>query len=537
MKRLLNNLDETRSCFFLTLLTGVVFSGVCVLAPALSGAMVAAFAESIAAGKRLLILYLLVGACQIAFSLLDAYMSMQFSRRQKQAMRGSAFRAFSKNDFAGREKSAAFISFVNNDIPALTEQYFSGAIDIVKCTFILLFSAMSMLTVHWLLALIVFSVSGLMLLCPRAMRKKSGAARAAYSESLGRYNAGLQSFLGGLQIIKSYNYHARANEIQEEANAHASKKERTLNLCQMRVHGMTALLQVGKTLLILTVGVALISIGQMEAGGLIAVVQLAQLIAAPAEVLARMLHARSEALPLLKRYEEMLADGACEAASFQMPDKIKTITVTDVGCSVDGLRILGGASAAFEAGKHYLLMGKSGSGKSTLLRLIAQIGELGYSGEIACNGKCLKEISAPAYYKRVCPVFQEPYLFSATLEENILLGRDIPAEIYSSVIKKLGLEYLIERYRGQEITPEISEQLSGGERQKVALARAMVGKPDVYLLDEVTSALDGGSAEAIEELLLHEDAMTIHVCHKPNLRLLPLYDVRLVMQNGRLSVV
>lgn len=132
----------------------------------------------------------------------------------------------------------------------------------------------------------------------------------------------------------------------------------------------------------------------------------------------------------------------------------------------------------------------------------------------------------------VCPVFQEPYLFCASLRENILLGREISEEAYRDVIEKLNLTYLLERCGGQELTPEVMEQLSGGERQRVALARAMVGKPAVYLLDEVTSALDQENSERVERLLLQEDAAVIHVCHKPNEALLPLYDSQFVLANG-----
>ena len=169
-----------------------------------------------------------------------------------------------------------------------------------------------------------------------------------------------------------------------------------------------------------------------------------------------------------------------------------------------------------------------------MLRLIAGIGDLSFSGNITCNGEEAASIPRNLYYKSICPVFQEPYLFHEDLEENILMGRNISKERYYEIVEKLNLNYLLERYRGQKITPEIVETLSGGERQRIALARAMVGSPEVYLLDEVTSSLDRENAEMVESALLSENAMLIHVCHKPDPRLAANYSIRFTLLEGEL---
>ena len=190
---------------------------------------------------------------------------------------------------------------------------------------------------------------------------------------------------------------------------------------------------------------------------------------------------------------------------------MEQLAVDHLSYRAEELAILKDVCARFTAGRKYLITGESGSGKSTLLRLIAQIGDLQYGGRILYNGHEIRTIPYGAYYESICPVFQEPYLFYATLEDNICVGRPIPRDIYLDVIRKLNLEYLLDRYHGQELTPERMETLSGGEQQRVALARAMVGRPSVYLLDEVTSALDQANAELVERLLLEEPSMVLHI--------------------------
>ena len=140
------------------------------------------------------------------------------------------------------------------------------------------------------------------------------------------------------------------------------------------------------------------------------------------------------------------------------------------------------------------------------------------------NDKDIKDepIEKRSRYMAFCP--QEPYLFYDTIRENICLGRDVSDDEYQAILRKLNLGYLLDRYGDKEITPEIAEKLSGGEKQRITLARAMITHPQIYLLDEITSALDSKNSYEIEKLILSESAMIIYVCHKPNEDLLKLYD-------------
>ena len=532
MKKLWNHLGVNRPLFLCTLLINLVFSLNSIIRPTVSGELVNRVVAAQSLDLRLFLPFLSLSLFQVVLSVLNQYMNNRLTRRQKHLLRSRAFGGFSQTERCGREETAAFVSFVNNDIPSLVEQYFVGAIDIVQCVCLIAFSAASLLSIHWLLAAVIVGASALIVVVPNVLRKKSGSARQAYSQQMARYNASLQSFLGGLHILKTYRCRDRAAAQLDEENRSAVRAEAGLHRWHLTTFSAAACLQIAKNVLILVAGILLVHDGAILIGGLVAALQLDAIIAAPIEVLAYLLHRRNEALPLLNRLEELLPKQAPEAKTSPCRNSFAALSAEGVSYQAGDLPILQNVSVTFQAGKKYLLTGESGSGKSTLLRLLSQTGDLDYTGTVRLNQEDAKSIAPSSYYQQICPVFQEPYLFRATLRENILLGREVPEETYRAVIEKLHLAYLLDRCGGQELTPEMMEQLSGGERQRVALARAMIGKPAAYLLDEVTSALDQENAERVERLLLEEDAMILHVCHKPNASLAPLYDGHFLLSNG-----
>ena len=516
---------KNKKFFLFTLLVGIVYSAIGVAIPTISGRLITSVLTDSSNRVIMLCVFLSVSLFQICFAGLDNYMGDTLKIKQKKQMRENAFRSFSAHDSSKREEISAFTSFINNDIPSVAEQYFLGTIDIIKCTCIIFFSALSLLFIHWILAFTIVGVSILIVVFPNTMRKRGGEARKTYSGMLGKYNTTLQSILNGLRLVKAYRCQQYAAGTIRAANDGIARSEAVLLKHQLIVQGITIFLQVAKTVLILMIGIDLISRNEMDIGSLVAVIQLAEVISGPIEVLAYLRHGRNESLPILEQYRRMInSTPENKAVRTNQAENFKQLSIDHISYQVEDLTILNDICAHFAAGRKYLIAGKSGSGKSTLLRLIAQIGDTQYGGQILYNQHEIRSIAYGSYYEKVCPVFQTPYLFYATLEDNICLGRPISKDVYDDVIKKLNLEYLLERYHNQELTPEIMDSLSGGEQQRVALARAMVGRPPIYLLDEVTSALDQSNSAMIEQLLLNEQAMVLHVCHKPNPALIPQYD-------------
>ncbi len=186
-------------------------------------------------------------------------------------------------------------------------------------------------------------------------------------------------------------------------------------------------------------------------------------------------------------------------------------------------------SFTFEAGRLYVIVGPSGAGKSSLLRLLNRMDEP-TGGEILFNGEDYHAVEPWELRRKVGFLFQTPHLFEGTVRDNIrYANREITDERIYGCLERVQLR--------RDMLDAPTDNLSIGEKQRVALARLLATDPLVALLDEPTSALDPANTEAIERLIKHvadEHGITIiMVSHSPD-QVVRLKGEALLMSAGRL---
>jgi putative ABC transport system ATP-binding protein len=164
----------------------------------------------------------------------------------------------------------------------------------------------------------------------------------------------------------------------------------------------------------------------------------------------------------------------------------------DVVVAVGDARILQGVSASIPAEGITCLVGRSGSGKSTMLRLCNRL-EVATAGVVRFRGDDVLSLDPLAHRRRVGMVFQRPTPFPGTVRDNLLVAcPEADDELFASSLERAGLpSAFLER---------VADDLSGGEQQRVCLARTLVTRPEVLLMDEPTSALDLDATLLLEEL-------------------------------------
>lgn len=182
------------------------------------------------------------------------------------------------------------------------------------------------------------------------------------------------------------------------------------------------------------------------------------------------------------------------------------------------------------------IVGESGSGKSTLLKLLAGLYQT-TSGEIYYDKVDIKELDIHTFRNHIGVVLQENVLFNGTFRENITMGRSYSDDRILQVVKSVGLESLIYKFPlGLETNiSELGQNLSGGQRQKISIARTIIFNPEVIFLDEPTSSLDNISERKIIKNLFDMDATLVVVAHR--LSSIQNFDQIVVMNDGEISAV
>ena len=225
-------------------------------------------------------------------------------------------------------------------------------------------------------------------------------------------------------------------------------------------------------------------------------------------------------------------DNLGKIESDNLKGKIEFRNVTFSYPTKPDIDVLKNVSFTIEPGQKAGLVGYSGCGKSTIIQLIERFYDVEENkGQILIDDVNIKDYNIYSLRKKIGLVSQEPVLFKRSVYENILYGRlDAPKEEVLAAAKAAA----IEKFFNQQEMGTKEDPVSGGEKQRLAIARAFLKNPIILLLDEATSALDKESEKSVQKSIdiLQEGRTSIAVAHR--LSTIQASDVILVMESGRL---
>lgn len=300
--------------------------------------------------------------------------------------------------------------------------------------------------------------------------------------------------------------------------------------------GLDALPNLG-TVVLLWLGASRVADGAITTGELVQAMALFGLLAFPFRVVGFLLEEMPRAVVAHDRIQTVLVapERPAPAAARALPDGPLDVELDHVRFAFDvGDVVLDGLTTRLAPGQVVALVGSTGGGKTTLCQLIAHLIEP-TAGEIRVGGVPLSEADPAALHEAVSLVFQESFLFSDTVRDNLTLGQDVDdAAVWEALEVARAREFVERLPQGlDDIVGERGVTLSGGQRQRLALARALLRRPRVLLLDDATSAVDARVERAILDGLRGSiAATTLVVAHRVST--IALADRVLLLEGGRI---
>ena len=435
--------------------------------------------------------------------------------------------------FSG-ESSSLYISALTNDIQTIEQGYLGNTFSIVECILVFIGALVLMLWYSPLLTFIAIGLCIFPLITSLLVGDRAAQAEKIVSDQNAVYTATLKDSLSGFSVIKSFKAESQMLSIFREnikkLSSAQCKKQKIAIIIETLGAASGVIAQIGVFLF----GAYLALSGKgITAGTTVVFVQLMNFVLNPIGALPSLLAQRKAAKALVEKIAEALQTNVREEVASKHKPLTQGIRVNDLTFGYEeGKQVLHNISHTFELGKKYAIVGASGSGKSTLLNLLMASYE-SYDGTILYDDRELRQIDGTDLYETQSIIQQNVFVFNATIRENITMFRDFPEEDIAEAIRLSGLSSLIEEKGADYLCGENGSGLSGGEKQRISIARSLLKRAQVLLVDEATAALDAETAYKVSSAILQLEGITaIVVTHALDESLLKQYDSILTLKNG-----
>jgi ATP-binding cassette subfamily B protein len=448
--------------------------------------------------------------------------------------------------FHDRWPSGQLLSRATQDLSLIRRWLSFGVVLLVANAITIIAGLVILFTFHWLLGLIFFVISVPIWIQGYRFEAKYGTIARLSQDQAGDLATSVEESVHGIRVLKAFGRgdHAASNFAKEARDLRSTELKKAGLIANIWVY----LLLVPESAIALSmlVGVFLVADGSLTVGGLVAFFATATVLRWPTESIGFLLSMTLDAKTAVQRFFEVID----EPVGIEDPVKPQTIKdpkgrleFKDVhfrypDSPANQPDIVNGVNLVLEPGESVALIGITGCGKTTLTALTSRLYDV-TSGVIEIDGVDIKDLTRTELRSHVAMAFEDATLFSASVRDNILLGREQSTEEeLREAITVAQAQFVYDLPEGLET--KIGEEglsLSGGQRQRLALARAVAAKPAILVLDDPLSALDVATEALVEEALRNvlKNTTALIVAHRPST--VQLADKVALMQDGKVVAI
>ncbi len=442
--------------------------------------------------------------------------------------------------FFERSKVGHIISRMTNDV-GLIQNSAGSLVDAVTSPLIIIGGICRMFWINWMLALVaLLFVPGIGVVISKVTRRMRKLA-TALQVKLADVSAVIDETIAGIRIVKSFG--AEAHEVAKFCNTNTASLRAALRAARrnaMAVPVGEMFSSVAVAIIVLVGGYLMVVKNVFQFSDFAEFIVIGFYVSSSAKRVGRLNVAYHQTMAGMERVFEVLDE---------QPDIVDSQTAIDIGAvqgrvefrNVDfsyqtGEQVLQKVSFAMEPGEVVAVVGRSGSGKSTLASLIPRFYDVS-DGAVLIDDHDVRDVTRASIRKHIGIVPQEAILFSGTIRDNIAYGAQnaSDAEIVAAARAANAHDFISSFENGyQTIVGERGTRLSGGEKQRVSIARALLKDPRILILDEATSSLDTASEQLVQAALdvLMQGRTTLMIAHR--LSTITKADKVIVMDGGRI---
>lgn len=478
-----------------------------------------------------LIILLFVTEC------IDGYVMSSYIKNTVNYLRCDIFTKILNKDMKdfSLDNSGKYISILYNDIKIIEDSLLNNIFLVISSFISFIISILFLFSISpsIVIFIVIFGILGFVI--PNALSKKLIVEKNNYSHNLEEITSVTKDLFSGFEVIKGFNIGSKINTIFKNSSNTVESTKKKCSILESIIKGFSLSFSVTVYLGVLILGGYLMYKGEISVGTAIIIIQLSTHIVGPVKTSISLINQIKSVSLIADKIDEILYDSCEDIEEVSLPKFENSIEVKNLDFSyTNDRKALNNINLTFEKNKKYAIVGESGCGKSTLIKLLMRYYK-DYNGDILIDNKDIHKIFSNDLYKNMSMIQQNVFMFDDSIKENIKLFANYSDEEVLSICDRSGLSNLISRLPDgiNSLVGENGNRLSGGEKQRIAIARSLINNTKILILDESTSALDNETAYNLESSLLSIDDLTlIVVTHKFIKNILLNYDEIIVMKDG-----
>lgn len=442
------------------------------------------------------------------------------------------------NEFE-RQNSSFYLNEMTTKNDMIVELYFKNLLGIPYFIFSFVSAVVACIYLNWVMLIVMFVFSLLTVFVTNKAGKNIEKTSKVFSDILPEYTQKVKDYFEGIKVIKVFKSESLIEKEHLNINVRL-ENARLQNVKSMMLANYSGeIVGLISTVFVTAIAAALALNGYITIGAVLAFSQLMGKIVSPISVFVDMRSQLKTVKPVLVELNEIIGD---------RNESIETDYVSDFGSSIkfdhvsfsytdEQDQIIDNCSFEINGNSKVLISGKSGSGKSTIIALLLKFYE-GYKGTILIGGKDLRTVPYEKLYSKIGYLSQTPFIFEDTIRNNVSLFNSSISDVeIISVLEKVGLKPLLDSLPNGLETPlkDLGNNLSGGEKQRISLARVMLLDKEILILDEFETGLDTETKEIIENTILSlKNKIIITISHDISDDHKRKYDIIYTIKDGKM---